>query len=342
MTTFLAAVIIFGGIILFHEFGHFITAKRCGVTVNEFSIGMGPALWSKEKNGTLYSVRLLPIGGFVAMEGEDDNEEEEAAADPNAFSKKPFLSRLLILAAGSFNNLLLGYLVLALLTVLNGYVGTTRIVRFNEGAVSEGILQIDDTITAVNGHRVYTSNDITYEFLRDEDGLIDLTVRRGDETLTQQVQFELAQYEQQQYITIDFKVAAVKPTALQYLTYPLNWGISIIKEVWGSLVDLLGGRYAVNQLSGPVGVVNAIGQASKLGLKSLLEMAAFLTINIGVFNLMPIPILDGGRIVIEALEEIFHHKINKKLIQAVMMASVGLMVFLMLYVTYFDLFRIFK
>ena len=91
-----------------------------------------------------------------------------------------------------------------------------------------------------------------------------------------------------------------------------------------------------------MGVVNAIGQASKLGLKSLLEMAAFLTINIGVFNLMPIPILDGGRIVIEALEEIFHHKINKKLIQAVMMASVGLMVFLMLYVTYFDLFRIFK
>lgn len=340
MTTILAAVVIFGGIILFHEWGHYLTARRCGMTINEFSIGMGPALLKKEKNGTLFSVRALPIGGFVALEGEEDAETGEPTNDPNAFSKKPLRSRIAVLLAGSLHNLLLGYLILVLLTALNGYVGTTRVVRFNEGSLSEGSLQLGDTITAINGHRVYTSNDISYEFLRDEDGLIDVTVRREGETLTLPIQFPLTEYEGQQFITIDFKVAAVKPTPLQYVTYPLNWGLSIVKEVWGSLIDLLRGRYAINQLSGPVGVVTAIGQASKFGIKSLLEMAAFLTINIGIFNLLPIPVLDGGRIVIEALTELTRHKLSPKIIQGAMTASVCLMILLMVYVTYHDIFRI--
>jgi regulator of sigma E protease len=340
LTTLIAAVIIFGTIILFHEFGHFIVARLSGVTVNEFSIGMGPAVLKKEKNGTLYALRALPVGGFVALEGEDDNEEEVPTDDPNAFSNKPLLPRILILLAGVFNNLLLGYLILVLLTAMNGYVGTTRIVRFNEGALSADVLQAGDVITALNGHRVYTSNDISYEFLRDEDGVIDVTVRRDGETLSLPVQFPIETYEGQQFITIDFKVAAAKPTALQYVTYPFNWGLSIVKEVWGSLIDLLRGRYAINQLSGPVGVITVIGEATKLGLRSLLEMAAFITINVGVFNLLPIPILDGGRVVIEVLEELFHHKINEKIIRGVMTASACLMIALMVYVTYQDIFRI--
>jgi len=338
--TILVSLLVFGAIILFHEFGHYAVAKRAGVTVLEFSIGMGPAVWKTEKNGTLYALRALPIGGFVMMEGENDAQEGETSGDPNAFSKKPLLHRIAILLAGSFNNLLMGYLLLVILTVMNGWVGTTQIVRLEEGTSAYGILELGDTITHLNGRRVRTSNDISYEFLRDEDGLIDVTVRRNGETLTERIQFPLETVEGQQFITIDFKVAAVKPSPLQYVTYPVNWGISICKEIWSTLIGLLTGRYAVNQLSGPVGVVSAIGQASRFGLRSLLQLAAFIAINIGIFNLLPIPVLDGGRIVIELVSAATgNSRIVKKVVGALMTASVALMVLLMVYVTFQDITR---
>lgn len=244
-----------------------------------------------KRAGTLYSLRLLPIGGYVMLEGED-----EAVDSPGSFSNKPVLTRISVLLAGAFNNLVLGYVILVILTAISGYVGTTTIVKFNDGAQSSAQLMLGDRVTRVNGHRVRTSNDITYEFLRDRDGLIDMTVVREGETLTLPVQFRMEQLEEGvQAIEIDFKVAAIPATPGQYLTYPVNWSLSIVKQVWGSFLDLLTGRYAVNQLSGPVGVVSAIGQATKLGFESFLLMAAFITINIGIFNLIPFPILDGGK-----------------------------------------------
>lgn len=336
LITAIAAILIFGGIILFHELGHFLVAKRAGVTVGEFSIGMGPVLFQREKNGTLYSVRALPIGGFVMLEGED-----EEVDSPGSFSSKPILHRIAILLAGSGANLLMGYLLLVLLTAMSGYVGTTYVVEFNEGSVSQAFLQEGDRITRVNGHRVRTSNDIVYEFLRDQDGLIEIDLVREGESIHLPVQFEMEQLEDgMQSINIDFKVAAFPAKPLQYLTYPFNWGLSIIKQVWGSLIDLLSGRVAVNQLSGPVGVVNAIGQASQMGLTQVLTMAAFIAINIGVFNLLPIPILDGGKILIALIEGIFHRSINRRVIEWTMTASVMFMVGLMLYVTWNDIFRL--
>jgi len=339
LVTIIAAVLIFGGIILFHEFGHFIVARVCGVTINEFSVGMGPAVWKKEKNGTLYAVRLLPIGGFVDMEGESDD-DENPTTDPNAFTKKPFWQRFLILVAGSFNNVLMGYIILIVLTVLNGYVGSTRVVVFDENAVSSQYLQYDDEITAINGNRTRTAYDITYEFLRDEDGLIDVTVLRNGEKMTLPIQFAMEEQDGQQFINLDFKVAAVKPTLTEYVTYPFNWSLSIVKEIWGSFIDLVRGRYAINQLSGPVGVVSAIGAATEYGIKNLLLLAAYIAINIGVFNMLPLPILDGGRIFIELFTTVFRGKTAKKIVQIAMSISVGIVVFLMLYVTYNDIFKL--
>ena len=213
MITALAAILIFGGIIFVHELGHFTVAKLTGVTVYEFSIGMGPALWKREKGGALYSLRLLPIGGYVMLEGED-----EAVDSPGSFSNKPVLTRISVLLAGAFNNLVLGYVILVILTAISGYVGTTTIVKFNDGAQSSAQLMLGDRVTRVNGHRVRTSNDITYEFLRDRDGLIDMTVVREGETLTLPVQFRMEQLEEGvQAIEIDFKVAAIPATPGQYL-----------------------------------------------------------------------------------------------------------------------------
>lgn len=338
LVTAIAAILIFGAIIFFHELGHFVAAKLAGVTVGEFSIGMGPAILKRKRAGTVYSIRMLPIGGYVMMEGEDADVDA-----PGSFSRKPVLHRIAILLAGSLSNIAMGYLILVVLTVMSGYVGTTVVAAFDEGSVSSSALSVGDRILRVNGHRVHTSNDITYEFLRDVDGLIDLTVERGGKALTLPVQFQMEQVaEDVQAISIDFKVAAVPAKPLDYLTYPVNWGLSIVKQVWGALIDLLTGRYAVNQLSGPVGVVSAIGQASRMGISSLLMMAAFIAINIGVFNLIPIPILDGGKVVIALIEALMRRRINQKLLDGVMAISVGLMVLLMLYVTWNDVFRLFE
>jgi regulator of sigma E protease len=336
--TIVAAVFIFGAIIFFHELGHFAAAKLAGVTVGEFAIGMGPAIFKRMRNNTLYSIRVLPIGGYVLLEGEDTDVE-----GPGSFSRKPVLHRIAILLAGSLSNIAMGYLILVVLTILSGYVGTTVVAGFDEGAISGQALAKGDRILRVNGHRVRTSNDITYEFLRDADGYIDLTVERDGQMLTLPIQFKMEQVaEDMQAISIDFKVAAVPAKPLDYLTYPVNWGLSIVKQVWGAFIDLLTGRYAVNQLSGPVGVVDAIGQASRLGLRSLLLMAAFIAINIGVFNLIPIPILDGGKIVIALIEALMRRRINQKVLDGVMTVSIGLMVLLMVYVTWNDLFRLFR
>lgn len=336
LETTIAAILVFGLIIFVHELGHFMVAKKTGITVLEFAIGMGPILFKKERNKTMYSLRLLPVGGFVQMEGED-----EAVDAEGSFSSKPFLTKIAVLLAGSIMNILLGYIVLVILTVMNGYVGTTYIVDFTEGSVSQSVLQYGDKITKVNGHTVRTSNDITYEFLRDVDGLIDMTIVRNEETMVLPVQFQLEDIgDGINAINIDFRVAAVPAQAMDYVTYPVNWGISIIKQVWGSLIDLLTGRYAVNQLSGPVGIVSAIGQATKIGLESVLMMGAFIAINIGVFNLLPLPILDGGKIVLFTIEKLIGRPISEKVMEVIMGASVVFVLFLAVYATYNDIFRL--
>ncbi|MEG1773636.1 MAG: M50 family metallopeptidase, partial [Oscillospiraceae bacterium] len=260
---------------------------------------------------------------------------------PGSFSSKPLWPRLKVILAGSFFNIIMGYLILVALTAINGYVGTTVVASFNEGAVSSQTLRLEDRIMRVNGKRVTTSNDIVYELLRDQDGLVDLTIQRDGEKQIVPVQFELETVEEGvQFINLDFKMWAHSAAPLDYLTYPVNWGLSIVKQVWGSLIDLITGRYAVNQLSGPVGVVSAIGAASKMGLESVMLMAAFIAINVGIFNLLPLPILDGGKVLIMLIEAVIRRPINAKLIDWTMTGSVVLMMMLMLYVTYNDIFKL--
>jgi len=340
MITAIASVLVFGGIILVHELGHFIVAKRCGVLVHEFAIGMGPAIFQKQKGETVYSIRAIPIGGYVMMEGEDDSD----CQTEGSFSQKPLLSRIGVLAAGSLNNLILGYILLVILTFINGYVGTTYVAVFNEGAVSSSVLQLGDKIVKINGHRVWSSNDITYEFIRDRDGLIDMVVQRDGKTVAlEPIQFKMEQLaDGASAIDLDFKVAAFTAKPLDYVVYPINWGVSLAKQVWGSLVDLITGRYAVNQLSGPVGVVSAIGEASKLGFKNLLMLAAFLTINIGIFNLIPFPVLDGGKIFIALIETLFRRNINGRVLDGIMTVSVAMLIMLVLYATWNDILRLFN
>ena len=334
MVYILVAILMFGVLIAVHEFGHFITAKLFGIRVNEFSIGMGPALFKREKGETLYSLRLLPIGGYCAMEGEDEESEEAGS-----FTKAPVGNRILVTVAGAVMNLLLGFVVLVCVVCSQQLISTRTVAEFYEGSsTQQSGLQVGDTIVAVNGRRCFIANDIIYEFARTQQGQADLTVLRdGKRVQLDNVVFDTYEENGVNQLVIDFKVLGEKKTVGSVLKEAGNWTLSLGRMVVLSLTDLITGRIAVNNLSGPVGIVSAISEASSLGLSSLLMLLALITINLGIFNLLPIPALDGGRLVFLIIEAIRRKPISQKYEIAINAAGFILLIGLMIFATFNDI-----
>ncbi len=336
----LIAIIAFGLLITIHEFGHFIVAKKCGIKVNQFAIGFGPAIWKKQKGETEYSVRIFPLGGFCAMEGEDENSDDE-----RAFGNKPVWKRILVVLAGSFNNLLLGLILFIIITAMEPTHATTTIAKFTENSISHSTgLEVGDTITSVNGSRVFVSSDIVYELLRDHDGVFEMTVtRNGEKVNLPNVTFELEEKEDYDYKVFkqDFYVSSEKTTFLTSITHGTKTTISYGRIVYKSLFDLLRGRFKVSDMSGPVGVVQAIGDATSEGFDDLLFLIAFISINLGLFNLLPFPGLDGGRFWFLAAEGITRKKIPTKYEAYINLAGLALLMLLSLVITYSDITKIF-
>lgn len=337
----LIAFLAFGLMIFFHELGHFITAKWAKIKVNEFAMGMGPAIWKKQKGETLYAIRLFPIGGFCAMEGEDGE-----SGDDRSFGKAPLHKRMIVNIAGSFMNLLLGLLILGILSARQPLIGTTMVATFDKEAVSNQWLEAGDTILRINNHRVRTDNDMLYELSRDRDGIMDMEVTRQtsegsvEKVLLKNVTFKMETVaEDIRTITLDFKVKGIKPTFLNVVSNSLNWTVVIIKQVWGGFADLFTGRYGFNQLSGPVGVTSAISQAAKFGWKSLFMLIAVITVNLGVVNLLPLPALDGGRMIFLFLEAVRRKPIDPRYEGYVHSIGFVLLIGLMIAVTINDVAR---
>lgn len=309
----LVAVLVFGILIFVHELGHFATAKWSGIKVNEFAMGMGPAIWKKQKGETLYALRAFPIGGFCALEGDDQESQ-----DPRAFGGAPLYKRMLTMLAGSFMNLLLGLIILVILSTQQPLISTTIVNSFGKNAVSNQWLKEGDEILRINNHRVRSSNDIGYEMMRDRDGVMNIEVLRqtggkAEKVLLEGVAFKMETVQDDiQIIARDFSILGVKPTFWGVVSNSFNWTNSTIKLVWGGFVDLITGRFGFNQLSGPVGVTSAIGEAAKFGWENLIYMMAVITINLGVFNLLPLPALDGGRMVFLLIEAVRRKPVNPK------------------------------
>lgn len=337
------ALFIFSILVFVHEFGHFAAAKWSKIKVNEFALGMGPAFFKKKSGETLYSLRLFPIGGFCALEGQD----EESPSD-RSFDNAPLLNRMLVNIAGSFMNLILGLLILGTLSANQPLLGTTTIAAFSENAVTTEWLKVGDTIKKMSGHRVRTSNDIIYELTRSRDGVMDIEVERTgaggkkQTVLLKSVAFQMEDLQDGiKAINRDFKVKGVEPTALGVIQNAFNWTYSIIRQVWGGFADLITGRYGFNQLSGPVGVTSAIGQASSFGWESLFMLVAFITVNLGVFNLLPLPALDGGRMIFLFAEAIRRKPVNPRYERLVHGIGFALLIALMVAVTVSDVTKIF-
>lgn len=351
MLYILFAILFFGFLIAIHEFGHFITAKLCGVKVNEFAIGMGPQVVKKQGKETVYSLRLFPVGGFCAMEGED-----EATDDPRSFAKASFGKRFLILVAGSAMNFLTGLVILiCLFSTTQAYIAPV-IDSFMEGcpAAEEGYLLPGDEILRIDGHAVLLSSDISTLLSRGNGETADLVVRRDGERVTlEDVPLALRAYEidgeKQEKYGLYFKVEQSGIAANTGLA--LRSSVNFARMVWFSLEDLFSGAAGLKDLSGPIGIVDTmsdVGEASASWLDAalnLLYFGAFIAVNLAVMNLLPLPALDGGRLFFLILNGILsrflRREIPGKYEGYVHLAGMALLLLLMLVVGINDVYKIF-
>lgn len=339
----LFALLFFGVIIMIHECGHFACAKLFKVKVNEFSLGMGPALFKRKKGDTLYAVRLFPVGGYVAMEGEDD-----ASEDDRAFNKKPVWQKMIIVVAGALMNLILGFILMVLLlTTSTDLIGTNTIKEFYPDAVSSQYgLQAGDRFVEIDGHHVWSELDLSFLMSRSQDGVFDFVVERDGEKVTlNDVHFATEQQNGITLIQYDFIIIGEQPGFLNIVKNAFTQSASIVRMVWLSVFDLVTGRYGMSELAGPVGTVDIIAdvtaQAVSSGsLTNLLTIMAFITINVGVANLLPLPALDGGRFLFLAVEAVRRKPVNPKYEGYVHAAGLALLLLLMVVVTYNDIARI--
>ena len=356
IVTFIAAVFVFSAVIAIHEFGHFMVAKLCGVQVNEFSIGMGPVLCKRVRKGTQYSIRALPVGGFVALEGEESPESKQAEETLSVVSdgevspsgiplnEAPVWQRALIMLAGAGMNFVLGFVVMAILIMAQNEPITSKVLyQVEENALcGQTGLQAGDKILAVNGRRCFVANDILYELMRTEDYTADFTVLRdGKKVELPGVQFDTWQDDKgETHMSLGFTVYGIKKTPLNVLKEAGNSVLYYGRIIFASLSDLLRGRESINDLSGPVGIVTAIGQAASYGWQDLLQLLVLITVNLGIFNLLPFPALDGGKVVFLLIEGVTGHAVPEKIQSGLTVAAFALLFGLMIFATYNDILRL--
>ena len=319
LLTAIVAVLVFGTVVLVHEAGHFFAARHCGIHVEEFSIGFGPALWSTVRGGTRYSVRLLPLGGYNNLAGETPEESEDpdeqeraepakkqdaAAAsvhtyDPHAplfpmtVDGKSFVEaspwqRFFVIAAGALMNFVLGFILLLVL-VASGSAVTSKIIYDFQGenpkSQASG-LQVNDEIMSVNRHFCFTAEDVMYELQRTENDTATITVLRDDKLVTlPQVQFDsTTNADGTTSMVLDFRVYGIEKTPRSVVHGAARYFCYYARVILRGFLDLFTGRVGVNELSGPVGIVNAVNEAVKYGWRDVLSLAAVITVNLGVFN----------------------------------------------------------
>ena len=313
------AILIFGVLIFTHELGHFLTAKLFGVRVNEFALCMGPAIWKKQIGETTYSLRCIPIGGYCAMEGEDEN-----SSDPRAFTSAKAWKRAIILVAGAFMNFITGLLILLALYSFTTSFAVPKIDSFMEGAViqSEEGLHVGDEFYKIDGERVYIYSDLDLLLSRNSEGVYDIVVRR-DGKLIELNDFTMKkqafQKDGQTVYKYGIYFASEAKTFGGVLRMGWNSALDFVRMIRISLQDLVSGAVGLKDMSGPVGIVSVIadtGSSSANAVDAALNvsyLAAFIAVNLAVMNLLPIPALDGGRIFALAITAVFEKILRRRI-----------------------------
>ncbi|MFA7637118.1 MAG: M50 family metallopeptidase [Monoglobales bacterium] len=334
--TIAVAIAVFMLIILIHEFGHFLVAKRCGVLVHEFSIGFGPKLLKWEKGETKYSLRLLPLGGYVKLEGEDEDSK-----DKRALNNKPTGNKLAVIAAGAIFNLISGFIVLTICFSFQSDFVTLKVGRILDlpGSQAKELIEVGDEIVAVDGKNVWNYKDFSFLMSNvDRTKPVDLTIKRGGAKKDFEIKPVL--YEGDYLIGIEMSVEDM--TFKNAIICGLKEMFFVVRVVIYSLLMLVTGKVPVSQMSGPVGTTVLIGQAAQTGIINLLYMFALLSVNIGIFNLLPFPALDGGRIFFLLIEFIRRKPIPAEKEGKIHFIGLVLLLLLMVFVTSSDIYKLFR
>lgn len=343
--TVLAAILCFGVIIMIHEAGHFFVAKKSGIRVLEFSIGMGPAIISKQIGETKYSWRALPVGGYCAMEGEDENSD-----DPRAFRKAAVWKRMLVTVAGATMNLILGFVLIVAVICMDTAITSTTISDFRTNADGESVatssqwLMPEDRFVEINGLHIFTAQDISYALQNDDSETFTVVVEREGALVTiENVQFLNTETQGM----LDFYVYGIHKTVPNVLRYSCKQFVSTARLIWISLRDLVTGKYGFHDLSGVVGIIDSTTEMVSLydtlhdKVMSLLDLMSFITINVGIFNLIPFPALDGGRLVFLIIEAIRRKPIPANIEGMIHFVGLSALMVLMVAITFQDVFKIF-
>lgn len=346
MRTFVLALIVFGLIILVHEFGHYFLAKLQGIRVEEFSLGMGPKLISKQGGETLYSLRIFPLGGFCKMSGETPSEEDslEAINDPKRFDQKSVWARISVIIAGPIMNFILAALIFVLIFTFLGVPQdyTTQIGNVVvDGPAAVAGLQENDEITEINGMPVDVWSKMVTVIHNNPEKELELTIKRENSSFNVLITPYLDKENNVGMIGIMPKTAVWQKIGLFegikrgiYHTYEFT-----VLTING-LLQLVTGKLSANEISGPVGIVKMIDESARFGIVYLANLTALISISIGLFNLIPIPALDGSRLMFLLVEAVRGKPVNPAKENFVHLIGFFLLMLLMVLVTYKDVIKL--
>lgn len=349
MLTLIIFILILGIIILIHELGHYLFAKLFGVYVYEYSIGMGKKIYSKKpKNSeTEYSIRLIPIGGFVRLAGEEGEDGDKTVPLEKKLYKKNFIQRFLIFFMGPGFNFVLAFVTLFVSALIFGSISTAPIV----GNVPEDYpaykagVEVGDTILSIDGEKIRTWDDILWIVQTSEGESLKFEIedKNGNQkNVTVTPEKEVSEEGETTYVFGIGKNAEKERGFITSFKYACNKTVSLFKIMIETVKSLFTGGVSVNDLSGPVGIYSIVGEQSKGGIENLLYLLAYLSINVGVINLIPFPAFDGGHILFLVIEKIMRRPVPEKVESTITGIGFILLMILMIYITGHDILNLFS
>ncbi|UNC91832.1 RIP metalloprotease RseP [Candidatus Contubernalis alkaliaceticus] len=334
MTTLVASIVIFGLLIFFHELGHFIVAKRVGIGVLEFAIGFGPKLISVERDGTRYSLRALPLGGFCRLMGEDPEEVEDQAS----FQKRPLAQRFAVIVAGPLMNFVLAVILFFLIYFFIFGVPSTQVGEvLPDGRAAQTELQAGDVIRAIDGAEMRSWDDIIAAINASPEEELALTIER-DGSL-QEIKVVPMEEPETQRGLIGIAHAGRKFSLLGSLRLGIENTWFFTRFIVVSLSEIIT-RQASPDVAGPIGIVQMVGEVAQTGISNLLTLAAILSIHLGLLNLLPIPALDGSRLVFFLLEGIRGKPVDPHKESFIHFVGFTLLILLMILIAFQDIARL--
>ncbi len=340
--TIIYFIIILGITVMIHELGHFIFAKKAGVYVYEFSIGMGPRLFkfNRKNDETEYSIRLLPIGGYVSMAGEDMEEDSKIPKDKQLVNKR-WIPRFLTMFAGILFNFLLAIFLLFIIALISGSPVSTPEIDYIDPTyeISNTNLKQNDIITKINNKKISNKDDLLLELQINNGKTIEMEVN-NNYTVTVSPTLVIENGESIYRYGFSLK-NEYKTGFLNALIYAFTKTLSLVKQLMLIIFYLITGKLSLNNLSGPIGIYSVVAEVSKTGILNILYLIAYLCINVGFINLLPIPAFDGCRILFLIIEKIKGSKVNQKVENMVHSIGFVFLMILMVLITYNDIIRIF-